>query len=148
MSDAVTETISRDQQRPVDRAASVNVPRRLRNLELVLVLFASGINGGALYLVQLGAIGAFDSSFFLPATGLAVLTFRSARANPLAFCTAWTPSASALTRRTMSSWATVPVNPWSASHWGSPQLAGPMSRRCPPDQAMASVISRTWSLGL
>jgi hypothetical protein len=48
----------------------------------------------------------------------------------------------------MSSCATVPVSPWSASHWGSPQLAGPMSSRCPPDQAIASVISRTGSLGL
>ncbi|WP_414171746.1 FtsW/RodA/SpoVE family cell cycle protein [Clavibacter tessellarius] len=40
---------------------------------LALVVLASVINGGALYLVQLGALGAFDQSFFLPATGLAVL---------------------------------------------------------------------------
>ncbi|ALD13975.1 cell division protein FtsW [Clavibacter capsici] len=51
----------------------IRVPRRLRNLELALVVLASVINGGALYLVQLGALGAFDRSFFLPATGLAVL---------------------------------------------------------------------------
>ncbi|RII90306.1 FtsW/RodA/SpoVE family cell cycle protein [Clavibacter michiganensis] len=49
------------------------MPRRLRDLELALVVLASVINGGALYLVQLGALGAFDRSFFLPATGLAVL---------------------------------------------------------------------------
>jgi cell division protein FtsW (lipid II flippase) len=36
-------------------------------------VLASVINGGALYLVQLGALGAFDQSFFLPATGLAAL---------------------------------------------------------------------------
>jgi cell division protein FtsW (lipid II flippase) len=51
----------------------IRVPRRLRNLELALVVLASVINGAALYLVQLGALGAFDRSFFLPATGLAVL---------------------------------------------------------------------------
>jgi cell division protein FtsW (lipid II flippase) len=73
MSDAVTEMISRDQQRGVEKAAPANVARRLRNLELLLVLFASVINGGALYLVQQGAVGQFDSSFFLPAMGLAVL---------------------------------------------------------------------------
>jgi len=73
MSDAVTETISRHQQRAVDRAAPTASPGRLRTLELLLVLFASVLNGGALYLVQLGAAGAFDSSFFVPATGLAVL---------------------------------------------------------------------------
>ncbi|CAQ00146.1 putative FtsW/RodA/SpoVE family cell cycle protein [Clavibacter sepedonicus] len=49
------------------------MPRRLRNLELALVVLASVINGGALYLVQLGVLGAFDQSFFIPATGLAVL---------------------------------------------------------------------------
>jgi len=51
----------------------IRVPRRLRDLELALVVLASVINGGALYLVQLGALGEFDQSFFLPATGLAVL---------------------------------------------------------------------------
>ncbi|MFS4505030.1 FtsW/RodA/SpoVE family cell cycle protein [Clavibacter sp. Sh2141] len=62
--------------RPRERAPRVpriRVPRRLRNLELALVVLASIINGGALYLVQLGALGAFDQSFFLPAAGLAVL---------------------------------------------------------------------------
>ncbi|WP_043667687.1 FtsW/RodA/SpoVE family cell cycle protein [Clavibacter michiganensis] len=62
--------------RPRERAPKVpriRVPRRLRNLELALVVLASVINGGALYLVQLGALGAFDQSFFLPATGLAAL---------------------------------------------------------------------------
>ncbi|WP_150307340.1 FtsW/RodA/SpoVE family cell cycle protein [Planctomonas psychrotolerans] len=63
-----TDTVAR-----ADGERRVHVPRKLRNLELVLVLFASLLNGAALYLVQLGALGAFDSSFFLPATGLAVL---------------------------------------------------------------------------
>jgi cell division protein FtsW (lipid II flippase) len=58
---------------PAPKVPRIRVPRRLRNLELALVVLASVINGGALYLVQLGALGAFDQSFFLPATGLAAL---------------------------------------------------------------------------
>jgi cell division protein FtsW (lipid II flippase) len=73
MSDAVTEMISRDSQRPAENLTPAKPSRRLRNLELLLVFFASAINGAALYLVQLGALGAFDSSFFLPAMGLAML---------------------------------------------------------------------------
>ena len=60
----------RGSDEPVKR---IRIPRKLRNLELALVVFASILNGAALYLVQLGALGTFDSSFFTPATGLAVL---------------------------------------------------------------------------
>ena len=68
----VTAAPARGRER-APKVPRIHVPRRLRNLELALVVLASVINGGALYLVQLGALGAFDQSFFLPATGLAVL---------------------------------------------------------------------------
>ena len=70
---AVTEANPRSGRAKDAPVRRIRVPRRLRNLELALVLFASIINGGSLYLVQLGALGTFDSSFFLPAAGLAVL---------------------------------------------------------------------------
>ncbi|MBF0672214.1 MAG: FtsW/RodA/SpoVE family cell cycle protein [Salinibacterium sp.] len=48
-------------------------PARLRNLELILVLVACGINGASMALVQLGVNGAVDTSVILVAGGLAVL---------------------------------------------------------------------------
>ncbi len=55
--------------RPRERAPKVpriHVPRRLRNLELALVVLASVINGGALYLVQLGVLGAVRPELLHP----------------------------------------------------------------------------------
>src|SRR5690554_1821321 len=51
----------------------LRVPARLRNRELVLLLFACGINGAAMVLVQLGAQGEVDSSLLVLGGGLAVL---------------------------------------------------------------------------
>ncbi|WP_403021794.1 FtsW/RodA/SpoVE family cell cycle protein [Salinibacterium sp. GXW1014] len=48
-------------------------PARLRNLELILVLVACGINGASMALVQLGVNGAVDTSVILVAGSLAVL---------------------------------------------------------------------------
>jgi cell division protein FtsW (lipid II flippase) len=49
-------------------------PARLRNLELVLVLFALVIAAGAIILVQLGTSGTIDSSFLTLTSSLAILT--------------------------------------------------------------------------
>jgi cell division protein FtsW (lipid II flippase) len=51
----------------------LRVPARQRNRELLLLLFACLINGGAMALVQLGAEGETDSSLLLMGGGLAVL---------------------------------------------------------------------------
>lgn len=48
-------------------------PAKLRNLELVLLLVACGINGASMALVQLGVTGEVDSSVVLVAGVLAVL---------------------------------------------------------------------------
>lgn len=60
---SVTETIK----------VRLREPARLRNLELVLLLFACAINGGAMALVQLGALGAVDDGPILLGGGLAAL---------------------------------------------------------------------------
>jgi cell division protein FtsW (lipid II flippase) len=49
-------------------------PARLRNLELVLVVFALVIAAGAIVLVQLGTSGTIDSSFLTLTSSLAILT--------------------------------------------------------------------------
>ena len=51
----------------------LRVPARLRNRELVLLLFACVINGAAMALVQLGAQGEIDTSLLFMGGGLAVL---------------------------------------------------------------------------
>src|ERR1700722_14447289 len=51
----------------------LRVPARLRNLELVLLLFACGIVAFAIVLVQLGALGHVDPTIVILAAGLAVL---------------------------------------------------------------------------
>jgi cell division protein FtsW (lipid II flippase) len=51
----------------------LRVPARLRNLELLLVLFALAIDAGAIMLVQLGALGHVDLSLLSLAGGLGVL---------------------------------------------------------------------------
>jgi len=51
----------------------LRVPARLRNLELLLLLVACGINAGAIALVQLGVNGVLDSSILTLGLGLTVL---------------------------------------------------------------------------
>ncbi|MEQ1737364.1 MAG: FtsW/RodA/SpoVE family cell cycle protein [Rhodoglobus sp.] len=51
----------------------LRVPARLRNLELVLVIFAIGLNLAAIALVQLGALGELDTSVLIYSTLLGVL---------------------------------------------------------------------------
>lgn len=51
----------------------LRVPARLRNRELVLLLFACAINGVAMVLVQLGTRGEIDSSVIVLGGGLALL---------------------------------------------------------------------------
>ncbi|TBN58160.1 FtsW/RodA/SpoVE family cell cycle protein [Glaciihabitans arcticus] len=53
----------------------LRVPARLRNLELVLLVFACTINLAAICLVQLGALGAIDSSIITLGFGLTALVF-------------------------------------------------------------------------
>ena len=51
----------------------VRVPKRLRNLELVLIVFALGLSGVAMALVQFGAVGALDLRVLSYTGGLALL---------------------------------------------------------------------------
>jgi cell division protein FtsW (lipid II flippase) len=53
----------------------LRVPARLRNLELVLLVFAVGIVALSIVLVQLGALGHVDETTLTLAAGLAVLVF-------------------------------------------------------------------------
>lgn len=51
----------------------LRVPAKLRNLELLLILMACGINAAAIAIVQLGVNGAIDSSILTLGLGLTVL---------------------------------------------------------------------------
>ncbi|GAB2456532.1 cell division protein FtsW (lipid II flippase) [Conyzicola lurida] len=53
----------------------LRVPAKLRNLEFLLLVIASGINAAAIYLVQLGALEAVDSTVLTLTLGLTVLVF-------------------------------------------------------------------------
>ena len=53
----------------------LRVPARMRNLELVLLLVASGINAAAVSLVQLGALGKIDWTLLTFGVGLTLLVF-------------------------------------------------------------------------
>ena len=74
----------------------LRVPAKLRNLELVLLLFACVINGAAMALVQLGAQGSIDANVLLLGGGLAVLVlgmhivlrFAASQADPFILPTA------------------------------------------------------------
>jgi len=57
----------------IERMQSMRAPRLLRNLELALLLFALAISGGAVMLVEWGAIGELQNTLLLPGIGLAVL---------------------------------------------------------------------------
>ena len=74
----------------------LRVPAKLRNLELVLLLFACVINSAAMALVQLGAQGSIDANVLLLGGGLAVLVlgmhivlrFAASQADPFILPTA------------------------------------------------------------
>jgi cell division protein FtsW (lipid II flippase) len=51
----------------------LRIPAKLRNLELLLILVACGINAAAIAIVQLGVNGALDSSILTLGLGLTVL---------------------------------------------------------------------------
>ncbi|HET8958427.1 MAG TPA: FtsW/RodA/SpoVE family cell cycle protein [Microcella sp.] len=51
----------------------LKTPSKLRNLELALLVLAVGVSGGAIALVQLGALEALDSTVITYAAGLAAL---------------------------------------------------------------------------
>lgn len=53
----------------------LRVPSRMRNLELLLLVFACVVNVSAIVLVQLGAIGSIDSDILTLGLGLTVLVF-------------------------------------------------------------------------
>ena len=53
----------------------LRTPSRMRNVELALLLLACGINGSAILLVQLGALGTVDWSLATLGIGLSVLVF-------------------------------------------------------------------------
>lgn len=53
----------------------LRTPSRMRNVELVLLLIACGINASAILLVQLGALGSVDWSLATLGIGLSLLVF-------------------------------------------------------------------------
>lgn len=53
----------------------LHLPQKLRNLELFLLVIACSINLAAVVLVQLGALGAIDTSLVLFGAGLSTLVF-------------------------------------------------------------------------
>ncbi|MCU1543316.1 MAG: FtsW/RodA/SpoVE family cell cycle protein [Microbacteriaceae bacterium] len=53
----------------------LRVPARMRNLEFLLLLIASGLSAGAICLVQLGALDTIDSTVLTLTLGLMVLVF-------------------------------------------------------------------------
>ena len=69
----------------------IRVPQTQRNRELFLLIFAFAINGSAVALVQLGALGAIDWTFLVYCGGLTalvvalhiVLRLRGARGRPV-----------------------------------------------------------------
>ena len=82
---ASTSATSKAVGKPIDAAPvstftggfriRLRTPSRMRNVELVLLLIACGLNGSAILLVQLGALGAVDWSLATLGIGLSVLVF-------------------------------------------------------------------------
>ncbi|BDI21244.1 cell division protein [Herbiconiux sp. L3-i23] len=56
------------------KVRTMRIPRKLRNLELVLLVLVWLINSAAIVLVQLGAIGTIDTTLITLGVGLSVLT--------------------------------------------------------------------------
>ncbi|GAA5084519.1 FtsW/RodA/SpoVE family cell cycle protein [Microbacterium yannicii] len=67
-----TDTVSTDTA-VVRALRRIRVPQTQRNRELALLLFAFAINGSAIALVQLGALGAIDWTFLVYCGGLTAL---------------------------------------------------------------------------
>jgi cell division protein FtsW (lipid II flippase) len=57
------------------RIRRLHLPQKLRNLELFLLLIACTINAGAIFLVQLGALGRIDTQLIFLGAGLSLLVF-------------------------------------------------------------------------
>lgn len=57
----------------IERMEAMRAPRLLRNLELVLLLFALALSGAAVVIVELGALGRLDNRLLAPSIGLTVL---------------------------------------------------------------------------
>jgi cell division protein FtsW (lipid II flippase) len=62
-------------ERSAERPQRIRLPQKLRNLELVLLLAGCLINGSAILLVQLGALGAIDTTLVSLGVGLSVIVF-------------------------------------------------------------------------
>ncbi|NQX13964.1 FtsW/RodA/SpoVE family cell cycle protein [Microbacteriaceae bacterium VKM Ac-2855] len=75
MTDAKTQTGTDTARRGGGPRKSRMIPQKFRNLELVLLIAACVINTGAIMLVQLGALGAVDTTLVSLGVGLSVLVF-------------------------------------------------------------------------
>ncbi|KQW04988.1 cell division protein FtsW [Leifsonia sp. Root4] len=53
----------------------IRIPQKLRNLELMLLIFACAINAIAIVLVQLGELGTLDTTLVVLGAGLSLLVF-------------------------------------------------------------------------
>ncbi|WP_246852719.1 FtsW/RodA/SpoVE family cell cycle protein [Naasia sp. SYSU D00948] len=71
MSEPVTDAIPRGR---TEKVRTMRMPRRLRNLELGLLIVVWAINASAIVLVQLGALGAIQTTLVVLVAGLALLT--------------------------------------------------------------------------
>ncbi|PJJ65276.1 FtsW/RodA/SpoVE family cell cycle protein [Compostimonas suwonensis] len=68
--DASPRRTSANPTAPIRR---IRLPKKLRNLELALIVFACVINAGSIVLVQLGALGHIDTQLVMLGAGLSVL---------------------------------------------------------------------------
>ncbi len=71
MTQPVTDAIPRGR---TEKVRTMRMPRRLRNLELALLIVVWAINASSIVLVQLGALGAIQTTIVVLVAGLALLT--------------------------------------------------------------------------
>ncbi|MFB2580051.1 FtsW/RodA/SpoVE family cell cycle protein [Herbiconiux sp. P15] len=74
-SPAPSAAADRPDQTPTKGIRRIRVPQKLRNLELFLIIVVCAVNASAVVLVQLGALGAVDSTVLYLGAGLSILVF-------------------------------------------------------------------------
>lgn len=70
----MTQTVTAEPRGRTERVRTMRMPRRLRNLELALLIVVWAINAAAVVLVQLGALGTIHPTLVVLVAGLSLLT--------------------------------------------------------------------------